>query len=159
MMEPPVMSVVAPGMPADQVCFAPTGLIDLYPTLNELCSLSEMPGLEGHSLVTLLEDKDAKWEWPALTTFGQNNHGVRTDRWRYITYADGSEELYDRRKDPNEFANLIGKPGMDAVVAEMRTHLPEVNVVMAPGSANLDARPGSAPEIEADRLRRERRGK
>ena len=48
---------------------------------------------------------------------------------------------------------------MDGVVKKMRRHLPEVNVVMAPGSANLDARPGSAPEIEADRSRRERRGK
>ena len=59
-------------------------------------------GLEGHSLVQQLKDAGAPREWPAITTANQGNHAVRSERWRYIRYADGSEELYDRRADPDD---------------------------------------------------------
>lgn len=76
-------------------CEQPVSLIDLFPTLNELCGLPDVQKLDGTSLVPLLREPALAWQRPALTTHGQGNHAVRTDRWRYIHYADGGEELYD----------------------------------------------------------------
>ena len=84
----------------------PVGLIDIYPTLIDLCSLGRNKALEGQSLVPLLKNPKVKWDRPALTTHGRNNHALRTPRWRYIRYSDGSEELYDHDSDPNEWTNL-----------------------------------------------------
>ncbi len=81
-------------------------LIDLYPTLAELASLSSPADLDGESLVPLLNDPDAPRSTPAMTTRQGQHHSVRTDRWRYIRYGDGSEELYDHASDPMEWKNL-----------------------------------------------------
>ena len=79
----------------------PVELLDLYPTLVELARLPpSKPGLEGHSLVPQLKDARAPRPWPAITTHNQGNHAVRTAQWRYIRYADGSEELYDHAARP-----------------------------------------------------------
>src|SRR5262249_1696558 len=102
----PLIFVTPGGKAAKQRCDHPVSLMDMYPTLVELCGLTPRPGLEGHSLVPLLKDPKAEWGHPALTTHGRNNHAVRTDRWRYIRYADGSEELYDHDADPLEWKNL-----------------------------------------------------
>jgi hypothetical protein len=71
-------------------------------TLLELCGLPPDPSCDGKSIVPLLRNPMARWESPALMTYGRGNHAVRSSRWRYIRYADGSEELYDHRSDPNE---------------------------------------------------------
>lgn len=152
-----VLMIVAPGLSKGARCDRPVGLIDLYPTLIDLCGLDVVTGLEGHSLTPLLENPKAERAWPALTTFGQHNHSVRSQDWRYTVYADGSEELYDHRSDPHEFKNLAGDAKHRDVIARHRRYLPQINQPMAPGSHNCDARPGSAAEIEADRLRREKR--
>ena len=145
-----VLMISAPGMSRGTKCDRPVGLIDLYPTLIELCGLDQVTGLEGHSLVPLLEAPHANWPWPALTTFGQHNHAIRTERWRYVTYADGSEELYDRQADPNELVNLAAAPQYADVIRQHRRYLPQVNQPMAAGSAHLDARPGSVPDIDSE---------
>lgn len=85
-----------------------------------------------------------------MTTFGQHNHAVRSQRWRYIVYADGSEELYDQIADPNDFKNLADDPRYRSVIEQHRRWLPQVNQPMAPGSAHCDARPGSAPDIDGE---------
>ncbi|MDP6446552.1 MAG: sulfatase, partial [Pirellulaceae bacterium] len=90
------------------VSMQPAELLDIYPTLIDLCGLPAKSGLEGHSLSPQLEDPAAKREFPAITTHNHDNHGVRSENWRYIRYADGSEELYDMRSDPNEWKNLAG---------------------------------------------------
>ncbi len=123
-------------------------MIDLYPTLIELCDLDPVTGLEGHSLVPLLSDPNRRWAWPALTTFGQHNHSVRSQDFRYITYADGTQELYDHRADPHEFFNLANRPEYADVVAEHRRWLPQLNQPLAPGSVHCDARPGSPADID-----------
>jgi arylsulfatase A-like enzyme len=143
-----VLMISAPGFARGIPCDRPVGLIDLYPTLIELCSLDPIMGLEGHSLVPLLQDPQRSWEWPALTTFGQYNHAVRSQQYRYITYADGSEELYDHRTDPYEFFNLAGRSQYAAVIEQHRRWLPQLNQPLAPGSINCDARPGSAADID-----------
>ena len=114
----------------------PAELMDIYPTLVELCGLTPRQDLEGLSLVPQLRQAAAKRERPAITSHNQGNHGIRSERWRYIRYADGSEELYDHESDPREWNNLIGRPEFAAVVAEHRKWLPKVDRPPAPGSAN-----------------------
>lgn len=125
-----------PGIKANQTCEQPAELLDLYPTLIELCRLPEAPGLEGHSLVPQLKNAKKRRRWPAITTHNQGNHTIRTDRWRYIRYADGSQELYDLRTDPNEWTNLAGSSGHRRVVRKLARWLPEVDLPAAPGSAD-----------------------
>jgi arylsulfatase A-like enzyme len=114
----------------------PAELLDIYPTLVELCGLTPRADLEGLSLVPQLRDAARKRERPAITSHNQGNHGIRSERWRYIRYADGSEELYDHDADPREWTNLIGRPEHTAVVAEHRRWLPKIDLPPAPGSAN-----------------------
>jgi hypothetical protein len=66
--------------------------------------------VEGESIRSLLADPKSAWEKPGITTFGRNNHAVRTERWRYIRYADGGEELYDHDADEYEWTNLATSP-------------------------------------------------
>jgi hypothetical protein len=83
-----------------------------------------------------LRDAKAPRERPAITSHNQGNHGIRGERWRYIRYADGSEELYDMQNDPNEWHNLAGTTGHAGVIEEQRRWLPEPDVPLVPGSAN-----------------------
>ncbi len=69
-----------------------------------------------------------------LTTYARGNHALRSHRYRYIRYDDGSEELYDMRKDPNEWTNLVGREKYANVVAEHRKWLPKTSAKPAPGS-------------------------
>ena len=104
--------------------------------LAELAGLPAKEGIEGHSLVQQLRDAKAERKWPAITTHNQNNHTVRTERWRYIRYADGSEELYDRVADPNEWTNLAKDPKYADTIRELAAWLPKVNAKAVPGSAH-----------------------
>jgi len=95
-----------PDVTAHAVCRSPAELLDIYPTLIDLCGLPGRSGLEGHSLLPQLRDAGTPREWPAITTANAGNTAVRTERWRYIRYADGSEELYDELADRNEWQIL-----------------------------------------------------
>ena len=103
--------VVAPGVAAPGgKSNRPVSLIDVYPTLVELAGLRPPPGLDGESLAPLLRNPRAPRATPAVTTLQGKHHAVRTERWRYIRYADGSEELYDHDADPMEWTNLASAP-------------------------------------------------
>jgi arylsulfatase A-like enzyme len=119
---------VAPGVEPGTRCEQAVGLIDIYPTLIDLCGLPARETLEGVSLKPLLDDPETPWERPALTTHGRNNHALRTPQFRYIRYADGSEELYDHQADPMEWKNLAGDSRYDDVKQELAAWLPEKNV-------------------------------
>jgi len=125
-----------PGIASGGRCTKPAELLDMYPTLLELCDLPENKQLEGHSLVPQLKDANAEREWPAITTHNKGNHGIRSEDWRYITYADGTEELYDMRKDPNEWTNLAKNPKYAAVIAQHRKWIPKIDRKPAPGSSH-----------------------
>ena len=75
-----------------------------------------------------MKDPNAASSGVAITTFGQNNHAVRTDRWRYIHYADGGEELYDHSNDEYEWTNLASLPEHDSLKRELAATLPVLNV-------------------------------
>lgn len=89
-------------------CDAPVGLIDLFPTIAEFADVKVPESLAGQSLVPLLRDPDAGDDRIAVTSFDPGNVSLRTSRWRYVRYADGSEELYDHAADPREWRNLAG---------------------------------------------------
>jgi len=103
---------------------AGVGLISLYRTLSELAGLPVSEGVDGPSLVPLLENPQADWEEPALTTHGEGNAALRDERWRYIMNRDGAEELYDHQSDPNEWRNLAQDPRYQDVLAKFRKQVP-----------------------------------
>jgi arylsulfatase A-like enzyme len=113
-------------------CSRPVGLIDLYPTLADLCRLPAKAGLDGRTLRPLLVNPRAAWDRPVLTTMGRNNHSVRDDRWRYTRYADGAEELYDHQKDTKEWRNLAGDAAHGAIKQRLARWLPATNQPEAP---------------------------
>jgi arylsulfatase A-like enzyme len=123
-----------PGVSAGATCAQPVELLDLYPTLADLTGQAAPAGLEGLSLLPQLRDAAAPRERPALTTHGPGNHALRDDRWRYIRYADGSEELYDLKNDPAEWTNLAKRPEHDADRARLARWLPARDAAPAPGS-------------------------
>lgn len=123
-----------PGLAAGQRSPQPVELLDIYPTLVDLCKLPSNPQLEGHSLTPQLDAPNAPRAWPAITSHNQGNHGIRTDRWRYIRYADGSEELYDMIGDPHEWTNLASAADMAEVKRELSQWLPRIDRPMAPNS-------------------------
>ena len=109
-------------------CESPVSLLDLYPTLIELCGLRLPPQkLEGRSLVNSLIRPMEKTGRVVITTQGRGNHAVRSSRYRYIRYADGSEELYDHKTDSHEWNNLSLDPGLVKVKSKLMDYLPKFN--------------------------------
>ena len=125
-----------PGVTRGGRCTQPAELLDIYPTLIDLCRLTSRTDLEGISLAPQLHAASTQRERPAITSHNQGNHGVRSERWRYIRYADDSEELYDLQADPREWTNLAAKPEHAPVIAEHRRWLPKIDVPPAANSAH-----------------------
>jgi arylsulfatase A-like enzyme len=119
------LSALPGGIRAGERSERVTSLIDIYPTLVELCGLPPRPDLHGRSLVPLLRDPKKDWPYPAITTYDINEFSIRTERYRYIQYIDGSEELYDHENDPNEWRNLAETPEFQSAKRRMRGLVPE----------------------------------
>lgn len=139
--------VSGPGISSDVAISHPVSLIDIYPTLVDYCDLEGNPNkltngkqLDGYSLRSSLENPlDHNWEGPAfaLTAVASSQHvetnqpapkheqhySIRSERYRYIHYRDGSSELYDHLTDPHEWYNLAGNEQYSAVVHEHRSFL------------------------------------
>lgn len=116
--------IVVDGTHRGATCDAPVGLIDIYPTLIDLCGLPARGENQGQSLVPLLNGSQADWRDAVLTTYARGNHSLRARDFRYIRYEDGSEELYDHRTDPHEWTNLAGQPGVAERIKMFRAQLP-----------------------------------
>jgi arylsulfatase A-like enzyme len=105
-------------------CSRTVSLVDLYPTLLELCGLPSAEGVTGTSLVPLIKNAEASWDRPVLTSVSAVTHAVRSERWRYIRYGDGSEELYDHLNDPLEWNNLASIEEFDEIKIEHARSIP-----------------------------------
>lgn len=120
-----------PGQKIKAINDRAVSLLDIYPTLVELCNLPDAPKLEGNSLVPLLENPKTKWDKPVLSTWYYKNHAVRSNDWRYIQYRDGTEELYSHQNDPGEHTNLAGDPQFAEIIAQHKKSLPATNALPA----------------------------
>ena len=106
-------------------------LVDLYPTLADLCGLTPPDWLEGRSLRPLLRNPKASWKWPAFTQVtrkgGIMGRSIRTEKWRYTEWAAGDKgrELYDQDADPHEYHNLANDPHFAKIAAQLSAQLPK----------------------------------
>lgn len=127
---------VAPGVTKQgAVCNRPVDFMTIYPTLCDLAAIKVPSHVEGPSIKSLLIAPDSAWEQPALTTFRRQNHSLRSEQYRYIRYADGSEELYDHDADPYEWKNLAGDSKYDELKQSFQQYLPKTNVPELPRNA------------------------
>jgi arylsulfatase A-like enzyme len=130
--------VRVPGAPlnGEEIMF-PVGLIDLYPTLVDICGLPEPNHqLDGKSLRPFLEKPGYTWDRPVLTSLGENFIAIRNMRYRYIEYPDGSAELYDHDNDPFEWTNLANRSEYASVIEDIKKHMPDSFMKALPGRRN-----------------------
>ena len=113
--------------PAGSQCIKGVDMMSIYPTLCDLAGVPVPGHVEGVSIKPLLQNPKAQWETPGLSTIGKGNHTLVTEKWRYIRYADGTEELYDEVTDPNEWTNVAGRPENTEVIKTLAKHLPKKN--------------------------------
>ena len=134
----------------------PAELLDIYPTLLDLAGLPANDKNEGLSLVPQLKDPTAMRLRPAMTSHGPGNHGVRTENWRYIRYADGSEELYDMVADPNEWTNIADSENAThiKIKAELGKWMPQHDAAPAAGSKSrlLERKPNGDVYWELEKI-------
>lgn len=148
--------IAGPGVKAQgRVAKAPVGLIDVYPTLAELCRVKTPENLQGQSLVPMLTDPDATgrgWALSQVTRGGGKKQGgrffgysLRSPRWRYTEWADGAQgrELYDHDNDPRELTNLADDPAHAEIVAQLSRQLRAAVEHTFPAS-------GATPELRPD---------
>jgi arylsulfatase A-like enzyme len=143
------LSINVPGYP-NQKIDSPVGLIDLYPTLIDLCGLKTPTThtLDGINLTPLLAGKQSARGEPVLQTYGRGNHAIRDDRFRYIRYRNGDEELYDHNNDPHEWTNIASDPKLAEVKTRLAKFLPAENAPDVP-EENGGAGDGSRWQDEA----------
>ena len=138
-----VLMISVPGMPRNQLTDALVELIDIYPTLSELCGLSPPAYLEGTSFVPLLQSPGRPWKTAAFTCLiDYTTRSIRTDRYRFIERATGQLELYDYQNDPEEDRNLARDPAAQVLVEQLQTAL---------RAGWCDARPTGTPAAAGKR--------
>lgn len=114
-----------PGIPKNQQVKTTVSLMDIYPTLTDLCNLQSNPKLEGVSLAPVLHDPSSAVDRNVFVpSHIRGDYAVINNKWRYISYNDGYEELYNENDDPNEWYNLIGNPKYAHVISEMKKSAP-----------------------------------
>ena len=118
----------APSLPKGKTISQPAEMLSVYPTLLDLCGLPAYKQNEGKSLVPIMsEEVSYDKSMAAITTHGMNNHSVRTERYRYIQYEDGTEELYEHVNDPNEWNNQAANREFIEIKSKLNSYLPKHN--------------------------------
>lgn len=107
------------------ICATPVSLLDIFPTLVELCNFPTNAGLEGKSLVPFLKNPKLRRDTPVITVWGKDNIALRNDAWRYIRYCDNTRELYNHENDPAEQTNLANLPEYQNIMDSFEEQLPE----------------------------------
>ena len=115
-----------PGVAKGKKSDVTVSLIDMYPTFVEMCGLAKpRQALEGKSIVSNLKRPDeAKDRNVYLPHMNPGEYAVINQNWRYIKYGEDGEELYDLKRDPNEWNNLAGVEKYEAIKVEMRKSAP-----------------------------------
>jgi len=119
--------IAGPGLAEGAFCNKAVSLLDLYPTLVDLLGLAAPPqGLDGNSLLPLLQNPQADWDKPVLMS--SEEEGIRYDvvlsnDYRMTRMATGETELYHLDRDPHEFTNLADKPEYEGVIAKLSERL------------------------------------
>ena len=106
-------------------CESPVSLIDIFPTLLNYAGIEPPVYSDGNDLQDLLKNPKTIREVPTLTTWGRGNYSLRSSKWRYTVYFDGSEELYDHENDSEEWENLAENPQYNQIKNEMKKYLPQ----------------------------------
>ena len=134
---------VAPGVTkAGTQCTTAVDLMSIFPTVCELTGIPIPKHAEGISIKPLLADPKASWTQPAISTFLKNNHVVCTEQWRYIHYADNTEELYNEKTDPHEWTNQATNPEFANVKKDLAKYLPKINAEPVPSKGgDAEAKP------------------
>jgi arylsulfatase A-like enzyme len=118
-----------PGIAKNQSVDASVNLIDMYPTFVEMCNLQKDPGLEGVSQAKVLQQpQKAKDRDVFLPYLEPNAYAVINQNWRYIRYADNTEELYNLQKDPNEWDNIANNPELKGIKEKLMKSAPKEQV-------------------------------
>ena len=112
-------------MAKNKVTDVTVSLIDMYPTLQEVCGLPQTKQkLEGTSIAsTLAAPNEAKDRSVFLPHMHPEEYAIINRNWRYVRYGEDGEELYDVKKDPNEWNNLAGEDKY----AKVKTRLASVS--------------------------------
>ena len=120
------LMVKVPGVtPNNKKSMGVVNLIDMYPTLLDLCGLPENPENEGRSFADLIRNPDMDWSEPTLTDYGYGGHRIYDGRYSYIVFTSkGTEELYDHQADPMEWHNLVSNPEYAEVKARLKSYVP-----------------------------------
>lgn len=130
--------IAAPGAKQGEVCHSLVEFVDLYPTVADYCGVRAPHKLAGQSLRRLLQDPAGKGRPAAFTlvTRGAGNYGqaVRTDRWRYVKWSDGNQELYDEANDRQEMHDLSDDASKKDVIDELQGLLAQVGPFKSTGS-------------------------
>ena len=131
----------APGLPMGstngKLCHRTVSLQDIYPTLIDVCGLPPKNDIDGRSLVPLLRQPDAQWDHVALTTYDFGEFSVRSERYRYTRYIDGSEELYDHHADKEEWHNLANNAKYASIKAKLAAQIPKAPAPLVKTSEKL----------------------
>lgn len=127
--------VKVPGVtPRAKQCTGVVNLIDMYPTLIELCDLPENPMIDGRSFAPLLRNPHMEWNHPTLTNgCSPGFYRVYDGRYSYTSYRQrGVEELYDHRKDPMEWTNRASNPEYAGIKARLKALVPSTDEPKSP---------------------------
>ena len=120
----PPKDTLPKGFQPGQRCDAPVSLLDLYPTLLDICQLKKYEKLEGRSLLPLVRDPICNWDETVVASVGRGSHSVFAKKWRYVHYFDGSEELYSLAVDTEEWFNLADDPAYDDIKKQLAHSIP-----------------------------------
>lgn len=121
-----VLIVKPPGNRKGVVCTKNVSLVDIFPTLTDLCGLKKKEGISGNSLVPLMKNPyDNEWDKAVVTMLGDKHFSIRKEMWHYIIYGGKEIELYNLEDDPNEWENLANKPESAEILKELDQHIPK----------------------------------
>ena len=115
-----------PGIAKNKSVETTVSLIDMYPTFNDLCKLPKEKGLDGTSIATVLANPESAQDRNIFLPYMEpNSYAVINQKYRYIHYADNTEEFYNLVKDPNEWNNSASNPEYKSIIEKMKKWAPK----------------------------------